>query len=574
LTTLAPPLERGGGPLERRAVAAGSLELRSAPGSPGRIVGTAIVYETRTMIGDDAGGFYELIGRGAATRALARETGLLLLWGHDRNEPLARRGRNLTVWEDDRGVHFEATLPDTSRGRDVAELVRAGIVSGCSFAFSIERDTWTPGAAGPPTRRVDEIGQLPELTITSMPAYPSTTVSAEARSRAEQLRSRPVTTSTTPARTSPRSARPAAPAAPASPYARGGFFADLAAVAFARHQQDTLIKNGVARDPGPGFGTIVARQVIDPVDAARRLARHHETRRGHLRDVGSAQFTGIVPAFGLPDAAEDAIGTGARARMQLAARLRPIPLPALGMAIRVSRFTTQAIAVPQTGENAAVTETDVATTAVDVNVALIAGYVDVSRQTIERGEFADVPLARELGAALGAAIEAQVIRGSNTNGETLGLLNTSGVTTVTYTDATPTPTEFFSKLHDAWQQVATANGEPPDAVVLHPRRAAWVRNGLDTASQPVRFPYEGSVIETAGMPTNLGAGTNEDAALIVNLREVGVAIGQNTVSAHVQPLAGQLGIRYIASAYVCVYGPAAVKAIGKVTGTGLAAPTF
>ena len=118
---------------DRRTVDS-NIQLREArDGSGLEVSGTAIVYSTWT----DLGGAMERISPGAATEALRNAPGLLLVHGHDVNAPLARRGKGLTVWEDATGVHFCGSLANTTAGRDIAELIRAGIIEGCSFAFTI-----------------------------------------------------------------------------------------------------------------------------------------------------------------------------------------------------------------------------------------------------------------------------------------------------------------------------------------------------------------------------------------------------------------------------------------------------
>ena len=126
----------------------------------------------------------ERIAKGAARDALAKAPDLLLVWGHDVNEPLARRGKGLEVGEDAKGVWFRGEVANTGRGRDAIELIRAGVCEGCSFAF-------TPGEEDVEYRdgrdwfSVTQINRLFELTLTPTPAYPQTEV--EARARQTQL---------------------------------------------------------------------------------------------------------------------------------------------------------------------------------------------------------------------------------------------------------------------------------------------------------------------------------------------------------------------------------------------------
>ncbi|MBM7770632.1 HK97 family phage major capsid protein/HK97 family phage prohead protease [Actinokineospora baliensis] len=113
-------------------------------------------------------------------------------FNHNPNAPLGRIGAGLRVGEDERGGWYEVDLPDTSTGRDVAELVRRGVLSGSSFVFTVADhqadQTWTRDeATGDLIRTVTRFGAIPELGPVLTPAYPDTTVALRARERAEAL---------------------------------------------------------------------------------------------------------------------------------------------------------------------------------------------------------------------------------------------------------------------------------------------------------------------------------------------------------------------------------------------------
>jgi hypothetical protein len=73
--------------------------------------------------------------------------------------------------EDSRGLKVTATLPQTSRGRDVAELLRAKIIDSMSFGFNVIKDSW---ASDGKTRTLESV-RLFEVSIVSFPAYEATT---------------------------------------------------------------------------------------------------------------------------------------------------------------------------------------------------------------------------------------------------------------------------------------------------------------------------------------------------------------------------------------------------------------
>jgi hypothetical protein len=73
--------------------------------------------------------------------------------------------------EDERGLKVTASLPQTSRGRDVAELLRTKVIDSMSFGFNVIKDTWSRDGQ---TRTLDSV-RLFEVSIVSFPAYESTT---------------------------------------------------------------------------------------------------------------------------------------------------------------------------------------------------------------------------------------------------------------------------------------------------------------------------------------------------------------------------------------------------------------
>jgi HK97 family phage prohead protease len=126
----------------------------------------------------DLGGFIEYVAPGAFKRSLQSRNEVKLLWNHDAGEPLASlRGGSMQLVEDERGLKVTASLPQTSRGRDVAELLRTKVIDSMSFGFNVIKDTWSRDGQ---TRTLDSV-RLFEVSIVSFPAYESTT--AQVRSQ-------------------------------------------------------------------------------------------------------------------------------------------------------------------------------------------------------------------------------------------------------------------------------------------------------------------------------------------------------------------------------------------------------
>nr|MBA2599942.1 phage major capsid protein [Actinomycetota bacterium] len=86
----------------------------------------------------------------------------------------------------------------------------------------------------------------------------------------------------------------------------------------------------------------------------------------------------------------------------------------------------------------------------------------------------DEAIAAELGNAFASQLDLQVISGSGTAGQLLGLLNVAGITSVTHTSATPTALENLARIGQVAAATGSAFGAPVDAILLHPRRFAYI----------------------------------------------------------------------------------------------------
>ena len=123
--------------------------------------------------------FTERIAPGAFKRSLQSRNEVKLLWNHDSGEPLASvRGGTLRLTEDARGLKVQATLANTTRGRDVSELIRSKVVDSMSFGFSVIKDSWSNDGAV----RTLEAVRLFEVSVVSSPAYEQTAGTVSVRS--------------------------------------------------------------------------------------------------------------------------------------------------------------------------------------------------------------------------------------------------------------------------------------------------------------------------------------------------------------------------------------------------------
>ena len=143
------------------------FELR-AEGDGMTFIGYAAKFNSPS---EDLGGFVETIEPGAFRRSLRSRNDVKLLVNHDTGRVLAStRSGTMKLYEDEVGLRVEASLPNTSDGRDMAELLRRGDLNKMSFGFSVIKDSWNQEM----TQRTLKSVRLFETSIVAFPAYAAT----------------------------------------------------------------------------------------------------------------------------------------------------------------------------------------------------------------------------------------------------------------------------------------------------------------------------------------------------------------------------------------------------------------
>ncbi len=178
------------------------IEMRAAPdGDDGDKRSTVTGYAALFNSPSEDMGFIEIIEPGAFSEAIATSD-VRALFNHDPNLILARTASGtLKVWEDDRGLRYEFTLPDTTFGNDFRVMLERGDVSQSSFAFSVKEQAWeTKKMANGElqyTRRVKKVERLFDVSPVTYPAYAETDValrsiptSTEKKEQPRDMRSR------------------------------------------------------------------------------------------------------------------------------------------------------------------------------------------------------------------------------------------------------------------------------------------------------------------------------------------------------------------------------------------------
>lgn len=344
--------------------------------------------------------------------------------------------------------------------------------------------------------------------------------------------------------------------------------------------------------------------------ASERLQRHDSEIRverevQQMRATSTSSYAGLIP----PQYLVQQAALIARAGRPTANVVQRLPLPATGMSLVIPKGTTGASAAIQSAENVTVSSTDQVWGNVTVPVVTIAGMQDMSRQSLERGEIGiDQLIYNDLSAAYAVALDTQVLNGSGSAGQMLGILQTAGINQATAFTAAATPATFYSKVGGQINAVETTRFMAPTVTLMAPRRWNWLVTQLDSSNRPLVVPnpngpfnalgvYDehvdppsavpaGSilglpVITDANIPTSVGTGP-EDQVIVARKEDLLLweeGDGMPRELQFEQPLGNSLGIRLVAYGYAAFTAgrfPTAVGVVGgnAASGFGLVAPTF
>ncbi|MEU0426441.1 phage major capsid protein [Streptomyces canus] len=332
-------------------------------------------------------------------------------------------------------------------------------------------------------------------------------------------------------------------------------------------------------------------------DAIERLQRNDSEVQDGLEKRGLTTVDGAGGEFVPPLWMVDEYVALARAGRVVADQVGHQPLPPGTDSISLPKLATGTATAEQTTQNTAVQNTDATTTSVTAAVATIAGQQIVAQQLLEQSPInMDPILLADLAADYATKLDVFVINNNAANKR--GLLNASGINAITYTDASPTVGELYSKVGDGIQQIHTQRFLPPDKIFMHPRRWAWFTVSLDTNGRPLVVPVanmpqnvlaamgdvnsEGFVGTLQGLPvfvdpsipTTLGAGTNEDRIITLRSSDVILFEGTPRAEAFRETKADQLSVLLRFYNYAALHSERLPKGISVISGTGLIAPTF
>ena len=209
------------------------------------------------------------------------------------------------------------------------------------------------------------------------------------------------------------------------------------------------------------------RQAGVGATAGRKLRAHGIDLRVNEQRVNPNRTPGQGGSFAPPDWVIDEYADVPRAPRVLAALATRVELPDGVSSVNVPRLTVAGSVGPLV-DLSAPSNTDLQDVKVTSPVVLLAGQTNVALQLLEQsppGAHLDTMIWRMLSDAYDEQLETQLLYGTGTGGQLLGVTNVSGITQNAYTTATPAPGEMYA----AWGQLV---GNVADARRLA-RRRCW-----------------------------------------------------------------------------------------------------
>ncbi|MFC7447654.1 phage major capsid protein [Rhodococcus daqingensis] len=291
----------------------------------------------------------------------------------------------------------------------------------------------------------------------------------------------------------------------------------------------------------------------------------------------------------------------AKASRVFAEVLGPNVLPAGVSSINIPRVSSGTSVAVQAAQNTALSETDLVSAQLTSGIVTIGGKQVVSLQLLNQGGIpVDQVVFDDLSREHAKQIDTQLLTGTGAGGQLKGWIFTAdtGPSEVIWTDAAPTQVTFLKKVAELLNKVATQRFLAPSWIVMHPRRWFWLMAGQDTTNRPLTPPVangtvnsaavssvpvaEGSagsiygipVFLDANVPTNRGAGTNEDSVL--------AGVGGDSlfwesplrVEAFDATYADSAGVLLRVLNFSAAIPDRQATSLGLLTGTGLVTPTF
>jgi HK97 family phage major capsid protein len=289
------------------------------------------------------------------------------------------------------------------------------------------------------------------------------------------------------------------------------------------------------------------------------------------------------------------------------------PLPDGTMNINIPKVVGGTAVGPQSGgENTPVLMQNLQTAYISLPVVLKAGGQLISLQLLERSPIAFDQMAfKDLGKAYAQAVDVAVAAGNGTNqfevigagsADVVGILNTTGVQTVTWTQATPTLKGLYGQLGQAKADVFNTLFLPSTHCFMSPTYWEFLASQFDSAGRPLVVPSylgpfnaaatatdaglnmgEGATgtrvfgLDTyadANLPQQLGVGSNQSVILGGRFEENYLFESPVVTRVLPQTYGNQMSVLLQIYGYIAFTAARYANANFVISGTGLVTPTF
>ena len=366
------------------------------------------------------------------------------------------------------------------------------------------------------------------------------------------------------------------------------------------HARENHVEATLIDEKPVGHRTSIEAYFLRQMMEAKNVRTENQGSRWSYRALSTT--TGAGGEFTPPMYLTDQWIKFLRAARIVADQCNKIPLPDGTMSINLPKVVTGTSVGSQGSQNQNVSMTDLSSQFVTLPVVTKAGQQIVSLQLLERSPIAfDALVMDDMVRAYAQAVDVAVLNGAGAgSNDVVGILNTSGINTVTWTQASPTLPGFLGRVGLAKANIETPLARPATHVFVTPNRWEWARQQNDTLNRPLIVPsYEGpfnAVAQTSGsevaegalgvkfseldaykdanIPANLGGGSNQDAVLVARMVENWLYESPIVTRVLPQTYGAQLSILMQIYGYIAFTAARYPNANSVITGTGLVAPTF
>ena len=160
---------------------ASNIEIRQNEENKSMIIeGYFLKFNKQTLIGSEEYGFREVILPGALDETNMKKVPLKYNHSDGYLALASTKNGSLTLSVDDVGLKGRAELLDIQSHKEIYEMVRSGLLSECSFAFTLDLENgsewdWDLDI---PLRKIKKIDRLFDVSIVDLGAYADTEIYA------------------------------------------------------------------------------------------------------------------------------------------------------------------------------------------------------------------------------------------------------------------------------------------------------------------------------------------------------------------------------------------------------------